>query len=163
MKRSCATLLFFVLASPLWADAQITRAGVVYSPFLPVVTAGVQLRMEDTEWLSWGAAFGGFYALGRSVHAELFLEPVYLRTERWRVSSRAGLLLGWHEQFPVGPPPEQFPGPGVHFVPVEAMVEWGGYYLGALAGVKLVTDFNRVAGSFYLGLTAGLVMESPDP
>ena len=135
-----------------------SQVGVGVSGFLPAVTGEASLRLELTPRWAWGGAIAGFYALGRSVHAEVFLEPVYLATMRWRLSSRLGLLAGWNQEFSFGPPPQWFPGAGMHLQLIEAQWHPGAWYLGLASGIRVLTDFRRIAGTFYLGFTVGAVL-----
>ena len=139
----------------------LSRGGIAVSGFLPVVTAEANARLALAPGWDWGGAIAGFYALGRSIHAELFVEPIYLFTRQWRLASRLGVLAGWGEEFSFGPPPEQFAGVGVHLQPLEAQLRLGHWYVGLASGIRVLTDFQRFAGSLYVGASAGVVLGQP--
>ena len=145
-------------AANVWSPGTTSQAGVGVSGFLPVMTADASLRLDLAPGWAWGGAIAGFYALGRSVHAEVFMEPVYLTNTRWRLSSRLGLLVGWNREFSFGPPPQWFAGAGVHLQLIEAQWHPGAWYMGLATGIRVLTDLRRVAGTFYLSLTTGLVL-----
>ena len=166
-----ATVLFVLAAARLCAQSPARsgeiRVDFLAAPFLPVFTTALLVHVEHTPHLYYGAGVGGFYVLGRSIHAELFIEPVYLRSERWMLSSRFGVTGGWSEEFSFGPPPRSFPAVGVHIGVIDAAYRIvtidggpGSVYLRAGLGAHAVTNLAGVAGTVYLGLGAGVAVRA---
>ncbi|MFW5686135.1 MAG: hypothetical protein ACOC0O_05715 [Spirochaetota bacterium] len=167
----CRAALFVVaiaLVSPLDETAAEARFGFVASPFLPVVTAGADAQFAIAGHLAWGFGVGGFYVLGTSVNAVVFLEPVYFTGGAWRLSGRAGVMMGINEEFPFGPPPEIFVGVGAQLSPLIVEYELPfrlasgtSMFIRVTASIQILTDFERVVGSPHVGIGAGMVHRGP--
>jgi hypothetical protein len=155
----------FLIAACSEPGAAEARLQFMVSPFLPVATASVGAQAEITPRLFWGVEVGAFYVLGRSVNAQLFLEPVYLRRGPWRLSGRLGVLAGHSMEFSFGPPPQQFMGIGAHLSPIEVAMRISAtprgrsLFVRLRLGLQVLTDFERLAASPHVGLGMGVAAD----
>jgi hypothetical protein len=160
LRRLLFPAVFLLLSATL--SATPTHLGVSYAPFLPSTTLATTVRFDLCSSISAGASVGGFFVLGRAVFAELFVEPVWYSQAThgaqsgWRLSSRVGALVGWAREFSFGPPPVHFAGTGVHLVPLEALYQWDGWYLGGYLGLGVLSDFTRLSATAEIGVSLGI-------